>query len=749
VSSNALSDQLLHKAIFGLDDPLLPYLKSSIKKADRMRFIVAYMMESGAKLIGPHFKEAAWRGADIKILIGTYLSITEPSAIYYLFNLLGDSVEIRLIKEDSFVSFHPKTYIFDYRNEPNASEVYVGSLNVLDTALESGIKLNYHIERKAAPDDYLRFTNEFNRLFFYKAKVLDEETLKSYTVSWKPNELVKRESRLRVLSSVTAGKPEPRGAQIEALYYLRQAREEGVEKGLVIAATGVGKTYIAAFDSLEFKRVLFVAHREEILKQAEKAFRSVRPKSAIGYYTGDRRDTGCDIYLATVQTLARKNHLSRFVPDHFDYIVIDEFHHAAADSYRAILNHFRAQFLLGLTATPYRTDNRDIYDLCDNNVIYEIRMKEAIERGLIVPFRYFGVFDEKVDYSKVRVSNGTYVLEDLERELSRMERADLVLEKYMKMAGSRTLGFCAGIHHAEYMAAYFTNHGIRAVAVHSGESHSQYVAERAEAIKMLNRGAIRVVFAVDIFNEGVDIPNVDTVMFLRPTESYTLFLQQLGRGLRIAEGKECLTVLDFIGNYKRAHYIPYLLAGENPGSIEDHRIAALQDIEYPQGCLVQFDFRLLDLFKEMAKNDPLRKRMADDFGRLTRILGRRPWRFDIYEGSDIPIRHYLQDGWLQFLKSVNALTDQERAWLGTPAEEFLIVLEKTTMTKSYKMPTIESFITADGDLSISVSADLIGERFRDYLYRPESFASRVNPVSLTFSRFFGYMQYRFMICRLQ
>lgn len=714
LGSSSLSNQQLHNAILGVDDPFLPHLKRSIAKADRMRFVVAFLMESGAKLIGPPLKEAARRGAEIQILTGTYLSVTEPPAIYYLLNLLEDSVQIRLIKEGRFPSFHPKSYIFDYYEDPDASEVYVGSSNISATALGSGVEWNYRIERQTAPDDYLRFSTEFDRLFYHEADELTEEALKSYAISWRQNELVKRETRLRALSGEPVGRPEPREAQIEALYYLRQAREEGVGKGLVIAATGVGKTYLAAFDSMEFRRVLFVAHREEILKQAEKAFRNVRPKSTVGYYIGDRRDTDCDICVATVQTLARENHLQRFPPDHFDYIVIDEFHHAAADSYLAILNHFTPRFLLGLTATPYRTDNRDIYDLCDNNVIYEIRLKEAIERGLLVPFKYFGVFDEKVDYSKVRISNGVYVTEDLERELSRIERADLILEKYRSMAGARTLGFCASIRHAEYMAEYFTKNGIKSVAVHSGGTDSPYVVDRAEAIKMLNQGEVRVIFAVDIFNEGVDIPRLDTVMFLRPTESYTLFLQQLGRGLRIDEGKKYLTVLDFIGNYKRAHYIPYLLAGENPESIEDHSAPARHEVEYPYGCIVQFDFRLLDLFKEMAKNDPLRKRMADEFSRLSRILGRRPWRFDMYEGSDIPMRYFLQNGWLRFLESVDELTDTERMWLDTPAEEFLRELEKTSMTKSYKMPTIDSFITADGNLSMSVSLDLIGERFRDY-----------------------------------
>ncbi len=369
---------------------------------------------------------------------------------------------------------------------------------------------------------------------------------------------------------------------------------------------------------------------------------------------------------------------------------------------------------MGLTATPYRADNRDIYELCDDNVIYEIHLKEAIARGLLVPFHYYGVYDEKVDYSRVRISQGMYVTEDLERELSRTERADLILEKYNQMADQRTLGFCASIKHAEYMAQYFSEGGVQSVAVHSQSSSSIYTTDRKTAVKLLEEGRIRVIFAVDIFNEGVDIPSLDTVMFLRPTESYTVFLQQLGRGLRLHKGKDHLTVLDFIGNYKRAHYIPYLLSGKNPDAVETWKSEAIRSIEYPPGCLVQFDFRLLDLFEELAKRDPIQKRMKDEFALLWERLGRRPSRFDIYQSSDIPMKHYLQDGWLRFIASVNALTDEENGWLGTPAEKFLRELEKTYMTKSYKIPTISSLITSDGDLSMSVSIDTVGETFREY-----------------------------------
>lgn len=414
---------------------------------------------------------------------------------------------------------------------------------------------------------------------------------------------------------------------------------------------------------------------------------------------------------ATVQTLG--NHLDHFREDDFDYVVVDEFHHAAADSYLKVLEYFRPKFLLGLTATPYRMDNRDIFALCEDNVIYEIYLKDAINRDLLVPFKYYGVYDV-ADYNRVSVRNGQYVTEELETELSTEERAGLVLEKYRQMAGERALGFCTSITHADYMADFFNRHGVDTVSVHSRNSGSAYAAERKEAVRQLEIGDIRVIFCVDIFNEGVDIPSLDTVMFLRPTESFVIFLQQLGRGLRKYDGKEYLTVLDFIGNYKRAHYLPALLAGDNP-LYPQNRGRRVQEIEYPDNCVVHFDFRLLDLFEEMAARDPLKKRMVDEYFRIKEEIKQRPDRLDIYKRSDIPFREYVKEGWLRFLAGLDELIEEEKSWLDTPVEGFQRDLEKTAMAKSYKIPAVSSFLSVDGSIIQSVPLLVVGERFRSFL----------------------------------
>jgi len=688
-------------ATTGWKDQLHPHLVEAIERAQSIRFIVSFIMESGAKLLAPHLQKAAERGVPIRVLTGRYLSITEPSALYCLLDSLGGAVELRFY-DGEIKAFHPKAYIFEYDNE---AEIFIGSSNISRTALTDGIEWNYRFIKSQHPEEYQKFSQTFEELFYNHSQAITEEVLKEYALDWK------RPTVLQAGQPVARPeKPQPRGAQVEALYYLKRAREEGVDKGIVVAATGVGKTHLAAFDSLSFEKVLFVAHREEIIQQAAAVFQSLRQESRIGFYTGARKDKGADLYFSTIQSLSRDENLKEFPPDFFNYIVIDEFHHAAAASYRKVLSYFKPDFLLGLTATPYRMDNQDIFLLCDDNVIYEINLKQAIERGLLVPFHYNAAYDT-TDYGQIRESQGKYVVEDLEEHLSRLERADLILNHYQKFAGERTLGFCVSIKHAEYMAEFFNSHGIPSVAV-----HSQGGSPRDEAVKALENGEVKVIFAVDIFNEGVDIPSLDTVMFLRPTESYVVFLQQLGRGLRKCGDKEYLTVLDFLGNYKRVHYLPLLLAGENPWDPDVSRARRLTDYEYPQGCSVNFDFRLIDLFEEMAARDPLPVRMRDTYLRLKEQLGSRPTRVELYQGSDIPMREYLKDGWLQFIASMEDLTELESSWLGTAAEEFLKSLEKTRLTKAYKLPTVSAFLQG-GTIVERVPLERIGQEMMDFYHQ--------------------------------
>lgn len=696
---------------------LLSSLQESFARADEIKIVVSFVLESGVRLLLPDLQRALERGVPVQILTSRYLNITEPSALYLLRDGLFGRADIRIFECGS-VAFHPKTYIFTGRGR---GEVYVGSSNISRSGLVDGIEWSYRLLEQVEPEDYREFIRNFDRLFA-QARPLDEEWLKEYSLSWKRPRWLGRSVQPEV--EELPG-PYPRGAQIEALHYLERSRSEGFRRGTVVMATGVGKTYLAAFDSARFRRVLFVAHRGEILRQAWDTFGRVSPAKSRGWFTAECKDTQAEVIFASVQTLSQEQYLHHayFPPDCFDYIVIDEFHHVAAQSYQRIVHYFRPRFLLGLTATPFRMDNQDIFAFCEDNVVYEINLQEAINKDYLVPFHYYGIYDYTTDYTQIPWANGRYAVDELDRALSIASRGDLVLKHYLKHRSQRALGFCSGINHANFMAAYFRAHNIAAAAVHSGRG--PFVMERKAAVAALRTRDIEVIFAVDQFNEGVDIPEVDLVMFLRPTESYTVFLQQLGRGLRKAEGKEFLTVLDFIGNYKRAHLIPLILTGRNPQS-EREPLYRVRDLSQAlaEGCVVNFDLRLLDVFEEMRRHDPLPERLKTEYFRLKADLGRRPLRLDLHVGSDIDSREYLRPrhlqphkGYLRFLADLGELTPEEESWLGTAVEEFLLDLETTSMSKLYKIPTILAFIR-DEHLAAAVVSRDIGRALQRYYQDP-------------------------------
>ena len=708
----------LTNAITGRNNDLHNRIKTEINGADEIKFLVSFIRESGAYLIADDLKKAALKGAKIKILTSDYLNITEPAALYLLKDKLGKLAEIRMIDLEE-IPFHPKAYFF---RDGEKKRLYIGSSNLSYSALNHSIEWNYRLEEEQDPQAFEEFTEDFNDLFENNSVELTDELLREYASGWKKHELIKIvEDEEADLLDDEKEEIKPRGAQHEALYELELAREEGVEKGLVAAATGVGKTYLAAFDSLQFDKVLFVAHREEILRQARDSYQIIEPDRNYTFFNGQEKDPSGDVVFASVQTLRKEKYLNQyFEPDSFDYIVVDEFHHAAADSYLNVLEYFNPEFLLGLTATPYRMDNRDIFALCNDNLIYEIDLKNAINRDLLVPFKYYGIYDSEVNYDDINISQGKYVVKELEEKLSTHKRADLVYKNYQRLGGERTLGFCASIAHARYMANYFNRQkGIKAAAVHSSSEKGDFFMDREEAVKSLKNGDLEVIFAVDIFNEGVDIPVLDTVLFLRPTESYVVFLQQLGRGLRKYQGKDYLKVIDFIGNYKRAHYLPYLLAGVNPLDRDYKQGERLDALEYPENCEINIDFEAIDLFEEMKKNDPFEKRMADEYYRLKDSLGRRPLRYDIYTGSDLDTNDFIRrkyddvKGYLRFLKDLDELTLEEKSWLDTIAEDFLIELEQTSMSKSYKMPVLMALIQND-QIQQSVSLEEVGKSFMDF-----------------------------------
>lgn len=685
-------------------------LRTSMLRADRIDIIVSFLMESGVRMLLKDLKAALDRGVRVRILTGNYLGITQPSALCLIKKELGSRVDLRFYS-DSKRSFHPKSYIFHYKNE---GEIYIGSSNISRSALTSGIEWNYRFNSHEDEKNFRLFYETFVDLFENHSIVIDDGELARYSRSWHKPAVAKDLAKYDDLEEYEDDSVEilfqPRGAQIEALYALEDSRAQGAAKGLVQAATGVGKTYLAAFDSAKYKRVLFVAHREEILKQAAVTFKNVRRSEDYGFFYGKQKDTDKSVIFASVATLGRDEYLTEkyFAPDYFDYLVIDEFHHAVNDQYQRIVNYFKPQFLLGLTATPERMDGKNIYEICDYNVPYEISLKEAINKGVLVPFHYYGIYDE-TDYSSLHLVKGHYDEKELnETYIGNVKRYDLIYKYYMKYRSRRALGFCCSRQHAEEMAREFCRRGIESAAVYSN-ADGEFSEDRDKAIEKLKNQEIKVIFSVDMFNEGVDIAALDMVMFLRPTESPVVFLQQLGRGLRTSKGKEYLNVLDFIGNYEKAGRAPLLLSGGR--NFSEKAGYGPIDMEYPDDCIVDFDMRLIDLFRELDKKTlSVKERIRQEFYRVKELLnGRVPDRMELFTYMDDDIYQYCVKhakenpfrGYMEFLNGMQELSGEEAKVYSGIGREFLSLLETTDMQKVYKMPVLYSFYN-DGDILMAV-----------------------------------------------
>ena len=699
-------------------------LVRSLKEAKRVDIIVSFLMESGVKMLIDELKNAIDRGAEVRILTGNYLGITQPSALYLIKNKLGDKINIKFYNDKSR-SFHPKSYIFHH---DNYGEIYIGSSNISKSALTSGIEWNYRFDSNQDKASYEEFSMTFEDLFNNHSIRIDDDVLKAYSKNWHCPAVIKDVQKYD-FSQLESPKVketvvdlfEPRGAQIEALCALENTRADGAKKALVHAATGIGKTYLSAFDSKNYERVLFVAHREEILKQAVQSYKNVRHTDDYGFFNGEEKCTDASVIFASVATLGRKNYLEEkyFKPDYFEYIVIDEFHHAVSNQYKNIIEYFKPKFLLGLTATPDRMDGRNIYEICDYNVAYEINLKEAINKGMLVPFHYYGIYDD-IDYSQMKLVRGTYREEDLNNVyVGNSYRSDLIMKYYKKYGSQRALGFCCSRAHAEDMARYFSENNVPAAAVYS-DAQGQYAMERNEAIEKLTKGELKIIFSVDMFNEGVDIPSVDMVLFLRPTESPIVFLQQLGRGLRKSRGKEYLNVLDFIGNYDKAGRVRFLLAGDTIKEIKGRYEYTKET--FPDDCYIDFDMKLIDLFEEMDKKQKvLKDRIRDEFFRVKELLGHRPSRMElftymddeVYEKGKANSKFNPFRGYLEFLNGLGELTDDEEALYNSIGREFIKEVEITRMSKVYKMPVLMSFYN-EGSMRMAVTDEQALASWKDF-----------------------------------
>jgi superfamily II DNA or RNA helicase/diadenosine tetraphosphate (Ap4A) HIT family hydrolase len=664
---------------------LLRCLRSDV--FDRIDLVVSFIMKSGLAIITRPLEDAIERGARARILTTDYLEITDADALARLLDLVdtfGDRLAVRVFS-DASTSFHPKAYLF-WADDGTAARAYVGSSNLSASGIDGGVEWSVGVDQVAPiVASYERLWND------PRSHPLTHELLRAYRARWQPH----RPAPPEVEPEPPAQPPGPRPVQREALDALEQTRIAGHAAGLVVMATGLGKTWLAAFDTArpQFRRILFVAHREEILRQSRDVFRIVQPDADLGMFTGSERTSGGRIVFASVQRLAGR--LDEFDPDEFDYIVVDEFHHAAARTYRRLIDYFRPEFLLGLTATPERLDGADLLALCGDNVVFECTLIDGIARGDLARFDYFGIADN-VDYTPVPWRNGRFEPEALTDAVATQARAQQALDEWRAKGGGPTLGFCVTVRHADFMAQFFTDAGITAAAVHSGPTS----APRTQTIDALRAGAVAVVFSVDVFNEGLDVPAVATILMLRPTESPVVFLQQLGRGLRRTDDKQALVVIDFIGNHRSFLLKPRTLlgatSGTRPSTAAVIRAMRSGEFELPDGCSATFDVAAVDVLEKLARIGA--KNALEEFCRsYAAEQGDRPTAMQAWRAGHNPAAaRSAHGGWFGLIEHLGLLGAEEaETW--HDHREVLAGIEADAVTKSYKLVTLKALLH-DGTL---------------------------------------------------
>lgn len=565
---------------------------AELRTADSVDLICAFIRWTGLRTIADSLTEARDRGIPIRVLTTTYMGATERKAVDRLVEDFG--AEVRISYETQSTRLHAKAWLF--HRHSGFGTAYIGSSNLSRAAMLDGLEWNVRVSHARDPHIIEKFATTYDSywesgLFVPYDPEIDGATL---------------DEALRLAGAASGGAADqllsglevtPRPHQAKILEALTSQREvHGHHRNLVVAATGTGKTIVAGLDYKRLKaqagdlKLLFVAHRKEILDQARRSFREILGDPNFGEtYVGGLKPNQWDHVFASVQSLNSFG-IEQLAADHFDVVIVDEFHHAEAKSYRSLLEYVEPRELVGLTATPERADGVNVSSFFDGRIAAELRLWDALDEDLLVPFHYFGVHDD-VDVSGIEWKRGGYDLTGLENIYTGNDaRAEIVLselqDKVIDVASIRALGFCVSVEHAVYMAKFFTDHGIPSVALHGKTS----TTEREDAGRRLIDRDISCIFTVDLFNEGVDIPEVDTVLFLRPTESATVFLQQLGRGLRRCEGKSVLTVLDFVGQQNAQFRFDLklrALTGSSRRELERQIEAGFPYL--PSGCSISLD----------------------------------------------------------------------------------------------------------------------------------------------------------------
>lgn len=596
-----------------------------LKECDYFEFSVAFISESGLAVLKQILLNLKEKGVKGRIITSTYLGFNAPKMFKQLLSF--SNIEVRIFEQEH-CGFHPKGFIFhtgDHRN------IIVGSSNLTQTALESNQEWDLFFTSHENGELASQVSNEFD-IQWELSTPLTNEWIESYKETY-----VKPVRPASVQSSKTI---KPNKMQKEALKSLKNLRDNNKDKALLISATGTGKTFLSAFDVKRFKpkRLLFVVHRRNIAKAALRSFQYLIPNVSMGIFSGNTKETDSDFIFSTVQTIHKKEYREMFDRDAFDYIIIDEVHRAGAQSYQDIVDYFKPKFLLGMSATPERSDDFDIYEMFDHNIAYEIRLIQAMEYNLLCPFHYYGITDMTIDGIEIDDKSEFNILTS---EL----RVDYIIEKINEYgySGDRIHGliFCSRKDECEKLSQLFNMRGYKTIAL-TGDSSEEVRQKAIDSLESNDENSLDYIFTVDIFNEGIDIPKVNQVVMLRPTESAIVFVQQLGRGLRKNDSKEYVVIIDFIGNYEKNFLIPVALSGQTNYNKDSLRQFVCEgSLITPGASTIQFDqitekriYQSID-----AANFTQVRLIKDSYKQLKEKLGRIPRlkEFEQYGAIDIQL----------------------------------------------------------------------------------------------------------------
>ena len=612
---------------------LLVELLQELQTCKRFYFAIAFITQSGLICLKECLKLLQEKNITGDILTTDYLYFNQPKALQELQQY--PNLNIRIYTKENF---HIKGYIFE---QNDYYTLIVGSNNLTQTALKSNKEWSLKINSLANGALINNTLSQFQQMW-QEAMPLTDIWLKQYADKYHSLQKLKRQFAT-AQENISTNDITPNKMQQEALKALEKLQQDNKHKALLISATGTGKTYLSAFavKKANPKRLLFLAHREQILKQACKTFTQIIPDIQYGILSANHKDFHKPYLFATINMLSKEENLTQFTPTHFDYIIIDETHRAGASSYLKILNYFQPQFLLGMTATPERTDGFDIYQLFDHNIAYEIRLNQAMQENLLCPFHYFGITDITVDDQEIN-DNSTF------NDLTTDARVTHIINQsqYYGFSGERLRGliFCSQIEEAQILSQKFNERGFNTIAL-SGKDSQETRTNAIHKLEQKERSTgLDYIFTVDIMNEGIDIPAINQIIMLRPTKSAIIFVQQLGRGLRKYPQKDYVVILDFIGNYQNNFMIPIALSGDTSYNKDNIRHYVAEGNRFIFGAsTIHFDKIARQKIYQAIDSAKLSDTalLKNEYLQLKQKLGKIPSIFDFSQFGSIDILKFL------------------------------------------------------------------------------------------------------------